>query len=109
MSQDMQELRQRIQISAQPISNVSCTFTLSEPVYDGTYYFPRGKAEGSLLAQKLFELDDIVGVLISGADVTITKTGFEEWQTLGPGIGATLRLHVGSGEPAVERGQALTC
>ena len=92
-----------IRIMAEPLTNTSCRFTVDRPVYpDAAFYFPnQEKAQGSPLAQRLFAIEGVISVLISHNEITVNKGGLEEWQVLGRQIGAAIREHVQSGDPAV--------
>ena len=94
---------QQIAITGHPISAAQCKFAVEQPVYENaSYYFGNAQsAKGSALAEKLFAIDGIVNVLISHNEITITKSGAVEWPVIGKEIGAAIREHVASGEPAV--------
>lgn len=92
-----------IRITATPITQNSCRFTVDRPVYpNAAYYFGnKERAAGSSLARRLFELEGVTSVLVSHDEITVNKGGYDEWQTLGRKIGAAIREHLASGEPAV--------
>ena len=96
-------MSQEIAITADPVSLESCRFTVDRPVYSGgsVYFANRKKAKGSSLAERLFEIENVVGVMISGDVVTVTQTGVEEWSSIGKKIGMAIRAHLASGLPAV--------
>lgn len=80
----------------------SCKFTVDRPLFSGFARFSnKEKAKGSPLAEKLFEITGVVGVQVADHAVTISKQGFENWRTIGPSIGAAIRAHIQSGQPAV--------
>ncbi len=58
-------------------------------------------AQGSLLAKWLFQSKCVRAVLISHDQVTITKTTTVQWPVIGKMIGAAIRDHLATGEPAV--------
>jgi Fe-S cluster biogenesis protein NfuA len=93
----------QIAITAEPTSEASCRFTVDRPLYpDRSFFFgSKEQAEGSPLAERLFQLDGVNSVLISHNQVTVTKAGFEPWQVIGRQIGAALREHMASGQPPV--------
>ena len=100
-----------VKIMADPTSTFSCNFTVDRPVNPSrSYYFPnKEKAKGSPLAERLFDLEGVSEVLISHEQVTVTKNNPADWRPLATEIGATIRSHLGSGDPAVaeERWQEL--
>ena len=92
-----------ISIAGDPISDVTCRFTVDRPVYpDKSFAFlNKESAQGSPLAQRLFEIDGITRVLISHNQITINKAVQADWPVIGKSIGAAIRAHVVSGDPAV--------
>ena len=93
-----------IQITGEPLPVPSmCRFTIDRPVYpDRSYFFGnKDEAEESPLALKLFDIDGVGSVLISHNQVTVTNAGHEQWPVIGKQIGAAIRAHVGTGDPAV--------
>lgn len=93
----------RVAISADPISTAQCRFTVDRPVYaEGSFFFgSREQAEGSPLAAKLFALPNVSAVLISHNRVTVTRSTRDDWPPLARQIGAAIREHLASDEPAV--------
>ncbi len=92
-----------IKIMADPVSNITCKFTVDRPVYpNGSFYFAsQERASGSPLAERLFEIPEVRSVLISHDRVVVNKAGREEWPVIGRQIGAALRAHLATGLPAV--------
>jgi Fe-S cluster biogenesis protein NfuA len=92
-----------IRITATPITDNSCRFTVDRPVYpESSFYFgKKEKAEGSDLASRLFAIEGVTSILISHDEITVNKGAHEPWQVMGPKIGAAIREHIASGEPAV--------
>jgi Fe-S cluster biogenesis protein NfuA len=92
-----------IRITAEPVSTVRCKFTVDLPVYpDGSYFFSsKERAKGSPLAERLFDVPNVTGVLISHDRVIVSKSGFEDWPVVGRQIGAAIRAHLATGLPAV--------
>lgn len=80
-----------------------CKFTIDQPVYPGgsAYFGSREAASDSPLAQKIFEIPEVENVLIAENQLTITKAGFDPWPAIGKQIGAKIREHIRSGDPAV--------
>lgn len=92
-----------IKIMADPTSNATCKFTVDRPVYpDSSFYFAsKERAQGSLLAERLFEIPTVRSVLISHDRVVVNKAGMEEWPAIGRQIGAAIRSHLATELPAV--------
>jgi Fe-S cluster biogenesis protein NfuA len=92
-----------IRITAEPQTNMLCIFTVDRPVYpEASFFFAdASRADGSPLAARLFAVPGVTSVLISHDQITIGQPGHEDWRTIGPQIGAAIREHLTSGEPAV--------
>jgi Fe-S cluster biogenesis protein NfuA len=93
-----------IAITGEPTVNpVTCKFTVDRPVYpDGSAYFGnREAAELSPLAKRIFEIPEIDNILIAENQITVTKSGIDPWPVIGKQIGAKIREHIHSNEPAV--------
>lgn len=92
-----------IKINADPESNIRCKFTVDRPVYpDSSFYFDsKERAQGSPLSERLFQIPGVTGVLISHERVTVSKSGREDWPVIGRQIGAAIRAHLATGQPAV--------
>ena len=92
-----------IAITGEPITDATCRFTVDRPVYpDKSFYFGgKEQSEGSPLAGRLFEIEGVRAVLLSHDQVTVRKTGTEEWPVIGKQVGAAIRASLTAGEPAV--------
>ena len=93
-----------IAIIGEPTANPAvCKFTIDRPVYQGgsAYFANRAAAAFSPLATRIFEVPEVQNVLIAENQITVTKSGFDPWQTVGKQIGARIREHLRSGESAV--------
>ncbi len=92
-----------IRITATPVSDNSCRFTVDRPVYpEASFYFgKKEKSAGSDLASRLFAVEGVTSVLISHDEITVNKGAHDPWEVLGPKIGAAIREHIASGAPAV--------
>lgn len=96
-----------VQISGEPLTvPTMCRFTVDRPVYpDQSFHFGSAEAaEMSPLASRLFAIEGVAAVLITDNRITITKQGPTPWPEIGQQVGAAIREHVGSGEPAVDPG-----
>jgi len=94
-----------ISIIGEPTADpATCMFTVDRPVYPGgsAYFGDRERAEISPLATKIFEVSEVVNLLIAEDQITVTKSGFEQWQVIGKQVGAKIREHIATGEPAVK-------
>lgn len=94
----------QVRITADPLTAAMCRFTVDRPIYPNESFFfgNRDAAGESPLASRLFAFEGVTTVLISHDQVTVTKGGFEEWPVLGRKVGAAIREHLASGEPAVK-------
>lgn len=97
-------MENEIAIIGEPTANpAACRFTVDRPVYAGgsAYFANREAAKLSPLAARIFEVPVVQNVLIAENQITVTKSGFEPWPTIGKQIGAKIREHIKSGEPPV--------
>ena len=85
------------------VNPASCKFTVDRLVYPGgsAYFGNREAASVSKLAQRIFEIPEVENVLIAEDQVTVSKSGYEPWPSIGKQIGAKIREHIRSGDPAV--------
>ena len=93
-----------IAITGEPTINpATCKFTVDRPVYAGgsAYFGNRESASVSLLAQKIFEIPEVENILIAENQITVTKAGFDPWPAIGKRVGAKIREHIRSNNPAV--------
>ena len=92
-----------ISITGDPISDVTCRFTVDRPVYpDKSFAFlSKEAAEDSPLAIRLFEIDGVTRVLISHNQITVNKSTSADWPVIGKSIGAAIRAHLSTDAPAV--------
>ena len=92
-----------ITITGEPITDAMCRFSVDRPVYpDKSFYFgSKEQAEGSALAERLFAIEGVKGVQVSHNQVTVRKTGMDEWPMIGKQVGAAIRTFLSSGEPVV--------
>jgi len=104
MSESETPTSESIRIMAEPTPNpASFKFTVDRPVVEtGSVYFKNAEsAKGSPLAEKLFAIEKVAALFVSGCFVTVTKEGWDDWRPLAKQIGSTLRAHMQSGDPAV--------
>jgi Fe-S cluster biogenesis protein NfuA len=93
-----------ITIIGEPTANpATCKFTVDRLIYPGgaAYFNNREAAVHSLLAQRIFEISEVETILIAENQVTVTKAGTDPWPVIGKRIGAKIREHLQSNEPAV--------
>jgi Fe-S cluster biogenesis protein NfuA len=90
-------------ITAEPVDNHSCKFTVSVPVLPGSVrrFTSAEEAAGSPLAEALFRIPEVTELLVSGHAVTVTKRDTAPWQAAGKAVGAAIRAAMESGAPAV--------
>lgn len=98
-------MTEEIKIQAQIITQETCQFTVDRPVYEnGAVFFASKKeAKGSPLAEKLFNLPDIVSVLVHDNIVKVTKASHDEWLPIAKEIGGIIRRQLQSGEPGISK------
>lgn len=97
-------MEKEIAIVGEPTINpAACKFTVDRPVYPGgaAYFGNKETAKQSPLAQRIFEVPEVDNVLIAENQVTVTKSGMDPWPAIGKQIGAKIREHIRSNEPAV--------
>ncbi|HXG65464.1 MAG TPA: NifU family protein [Blastocatellia bacterium] len=99
----------QIQIRAQVDNNDInvCRFTVDRPVHEGSAVFENEKeAKKNGLAEKLFNIPGVTKVELAGEVVTVTKTGYDDWRSIGKRIGAAIRSFLNP-RPEVAEGEAL--
>jgi Fe-S cluster biogenesis protein NfuA len=97
-------VEQEIRIIGEPTSNpATCKFTVDRPVYAGgsAYFADRNAAKLSPLASRIFEVPEVVNLVIAENQITVTKSGYDPWPVVGKQIGSKIREHIQSGEAAV--------
>jgi len=94
---------QEIKITGEPLDSEMCKFIVDRPVYPGgsVRFASKEEAKGSPLAERLFEIENVVGVVVSENVVTVTKIGHDDWVPIGKKVGATIRAQLQSGVPAI--------
>jgi NFU1 iron-sulfur cluster scaffold homolog, mitochondrial len=95
---------EEIAIIGEPTINpATCKFTVDRPVHPGgsAYFKNREEAGLSLLAKKIFEIPEVENILVAENQVTVTKSGIDPWPVIGKRIGAKIREHIQSNDPAV--------
>jgi Fe-S cluster biogenesis protein NfuA len=99
-------VEKEIAIIGEPTSNpATCKFTIDRSVYPGgsAYFGNREAAKLSPLALKIFAVSEVENLLIAENQITVTKSGYDPWPTIGKQIGAKIREHIKSGAPAVNQ------
>ena len=94
-----------VKISGEPMNvPTMCRFTVDRPLYpDQSFHFGSSEAaEMSPLAKRLFAIEGVAAVLITDNRLTITKHGPTPWPQVGQQVGAAIREHLATGEPAVD-------
>ena len=92
-----------VSITAEPVSDASCRFTVSEDIYPNQSFafMDKEAAAGSSLAERLFDIEGVSRVVVSHNQLTVNKTADVDWQVIGRTVGEAIREHLASGEPAV--------
>jgi NFU1 iron-sulfur cluster scaffold homolog, mitochondrial len=96
-------LGEQIDVQAQILTEETCQFTVDRPIYpEGSVYFAsKDEAKGSPLAEVLFDIENIVAVLISGNIVKVTKAGDDDWVPVAKQIGPAIRAQLETGVAAI--------
>lgn len=96
-------MEQEIKITGEPLDSERCKFIVDRPVYPGgsVGFASKEEAKGSPLAERLFEIENVVGVVVSENVVTVTKRGHDDWVPIGRKVGAAIRAQFQSGVPAI--------
>ncbi len=94
-----------IKIQAQVSSQEACQFTVDRPIYEnGSVYFASKKeAEGSPLAEKIFDLPNVSSVLVHNNIIKVTKADYEDWMPVAKQVGAIIREQLQSGTSAISK------
>ena len=91
----------RITASPSPIDPLKCTFEVDRPVLENRsfYFASRERAEGSPLAERLLDLDEVQAVLISHNRLEFELAEPADWKVLGKTLGGLIRESLLSEEP----------
>jgi Fe-S cluster biogenesis protein NfuA len=98
------DVDEAIAIRGEPTMNpATCMFTVDRPVYPGgsAYFGNRKAADLSPLAKRIFEIPEVESVLIVENQITVAKSGIDPWTVIGKQIGAKIRDHIRSNDPAI--------
>src|SRR5690348_14706672 len=100
-------MEQPIKITAEILQHdkASCRFVVDRALLPNGFVRFRDKerAAGSPLAERLFALEGVVGVMVKDNEITVTKQPPVDWRQAGPAIGAAIRAHIQSGENAISK------
>jgi len=101
-------MEQQIKITAEILQHdkSSCRFIVERPLLPIALarFRDKDRAKGSPLAERLFAIEGVIGVLIQHTEVTVTSQIPVDWRKTGPLVGAAIREHIQSGKPAVSEG-----
>lgn len=95
---------QELKILAEPqMVPENCKFILDRPIVEGpsVRFSNTDSAKGSALAESIFNIGSIQGLLIAHNNVIVTQNGSEDWRVLGKKIGMAIREAYASGKPLV--------
>jgi Fe-S cluster biogenesis protein NfuA len=95
--------KDEIRILAEPQMDPNvCSFHVDRPL-SGEIVSCTSKdmAKGSPLLEAVFNIDGISQVMVTGFTVTVSKSGDDDWSTLGKKIGAAIRETIQSGQPLI--------
>ena len=91
-----------IRITAEPVDQQRCKFLVDRPVYQGVRRFAsRSEAQGSPLAEALYEIPGVREVIVSGNLVTVVKDSADPWQVVGKPVGLAIRQTLAAAVPPV--------
>jgi len=88
---------QEIKITAEVLDSERCKFIVDRPVFragGSLQLTSREEAKGFPLAERLFEIENVTGVMLSGNEVTVAKKGTEDWTVIGKKVGQTIRPYL---------------
>ena len=96
-------MENEITIQAEVGSEQVCQFAVNRSIYPGgaVYFATKESAQGSPLAEKLFEIEDVVGIMVNENVVKVTKAGSDDWMSIAKRIGTIIRTQLQSGTPAI--------
>lgn len=91
-----------IKIKAEPtVTGDECRFMVNRSLFDGhSWLFANFEsADGSLLAESLFSVDDVETLLVHGSTITVTRKDKtqKDWKPLATEVGAAVRKALDSG------------
>jgi Fe-S cluster biogenesis protein NfuA len=97
--------QQEIKIQAQVLDELTCQFTVDRPVLpDGAVCFrSKDSAVGSPLAEKIFAIEGVTGIIVRDTIVKVSSTGYVDWLPVARQIGAIIRSQLQSGDPAIAK------
>lgn len=91
-----------IRISAEPVDQQRCKFLVDRPVYQGVRRFTsRAEAQGSPLAEALYEIPGVSEIIVGANLVTVVKDTADPWQVVGKSVGAAIRQALAGDAPPV--------
>jgi len=92
-----------ISITGEPTVNpAACSFTIDRPVYaGGSAYFGNRRRRNTRLLRRGSLRYPKSRIFDCRESVTVTKSGFDPWPVVGKKIGAKIREHIQSSDPAV--------
>ncbi len=102
----MEQNTQALQISAEVTPNPNTLkFNVNRPLVEsGSLNFPdKEKARGSRLAEALFEVENVIGVMVGPGFITVTKAPASSWPTLAEAVTKTLKTVLESGDVTFAR------
>ena len=81
----------------------TCKFIVDRTVHPGgpVAFDRRGVTDSSPLPARLFVFDDVLAVVVADTTVSVTKVRSARWEGLRVKIGAEIRAHLQTGNPAI--------
>jgi Fe-S cluster biogenesis protein NfuA len=90
-----------VSITAEPSDHGRCRFVVDRLLWEaGVRRFGSAEeAQGSALAEAIFAIPGVTGVMVAGNTVSVEKDTPEAWQVTGRQVGAAIRSALASGRP----------
>jgi Fe-S cluster biogenesis protein NfuA len=99
---DTQETKPEIKIIGEPSETdpSTCKFTVDRVVHaaPAVRFAGAESAKRSPLAKRIFDIGPILSVMISGKEITVSKSDTTEWEKIGKQIGTAIREFIWSGD-----------
>ncbi len=98
-------MEQQIKITAEILQHdpSGCRFIVERAVLPKGFarFRDPDRAKGSPLVERLFAIDGVMGVMVQENEITVTHRLPVDWRITGPLVGAAIRTHLETGQPAV--------
>jgi Fe-S cluster biogenesis protein NfuA len=94
-----------IKIQAQVLDELTCQLVVDRSVFSGgaVYFRSKESAVGSPLAEAIFAIEGVTGIIVRENIVKVTSTGYIDWLPAARQIGAVIRSQLKSDVPAISK------